>query len=151
MQGSFGRITSPELLEPDLDVDRTTLSLAYNRPLARGNWQTTFAWGRNVPSHRESSSGYLVETAALWHDRNTLFARAETAEKDELFLESEPLAGQLFRVHKITIGYIRDLDLGAQFKFGVGVEGSKHFISQALDVVYGRDPSSYLVFVRAKL
>src|SRR5215218_8270623 len=40
-QVSRGHLKSPEQLEPESDVDRTTASAVYNRPLANGNWQTT--------------------------------------------------------------------------------------------------------------
>jgi hypothetical protein len=151
MHGSFGHLRSPEQLEPDIDVDRTTFSLAYNRPLAHGNWQTTFAWGRNEPTHHEATSGYLVESAASWGGQHTVFARAETAEKDELFRENEPLAGRIFSIHKLSLGYVRDFDLGSDLKFGIGVEGSKHFIPHELESAYGSDPASCLLFVRIRL
>lgn len=151
MQGSFGRIRSPEQLEPDVDVDRTTFSVAYNRPLAQGSWQTTLAWGRNEPTGHEATSGYLLESAAAWGSRHTFFARAETVDKDELFREGESLAGRVFRVNKLNVGYIHDFDLGSDLKFGVGVAGSKHFIPEDLAAVYGNDPASYLLFVRIKL
>lgn len=97
MQGSYGHIQSPEQLEPQIDVDRTTLSLSYNQPIARGMLQTTLAWGRNEPTHHEATSGFLLESAAAWAGRHTLFARIETLEKDELFLEAEPLSGRVFK------------------------------------------------------
>src|SRR5262249_22361966 len=99
MQGSFGHIESAEQLEPETNVDRTTLSIAYDQPLGRGNWQTTLAWGRNEPSQHETTTGYLLESAVQLNGRHTLFARAETVEKNELFAESAPLAGRVFRVN----------------------------------------------------
>ncbi len=151
MQGSFGHIRSPEQLEPTKDIDRTTFSIAYDRPLAHGNWQTTFAWGRNATPQYQATSGFLLESTARLNMRDTVFARAESAQKDELFPEGEPLAGQVFRINKLSVGYIRDFyyDFGA--RFGVGVEASKHFIPSALVGYYGNDPSSYLLFVRARL
>ena len=151
MQGSYGHIRSPEQLEPQIDVDRTTLSLSYNQPVARGTLQTTLAWGRNEPTHHEPTSGFLLESAAAWAGRHTLFARIETVEKDELFLEGEPLSGRVFRVTKLSVGYIRDFELGESLKLGVGVEGSKHFVPADLDSVYGSNPGSYLLFVRLKI
>jgi hypothetical protein len=151
MQGSFGHIHSPEQLEPGRNIDRTTLSVSYDRPLGPGNWQTTLAWGRNASAQRETTSGFLLESAATVSSRDTLFARIETVQKDELFLQGDPLAGRLFRVNKIGVGYIRDFDFDLGFKIGVGVEGSKHFIAPELAGAYGNDPASYWLFVRAKL
>jgi hypothetical protein len=151
MQGSFGRIHSPEQLEPDRDVDRTTFSVSYDHPLAHGIWQTTFAWGRNESAGHRTTSGFLLESTATLTARDTLFARAETAQKDELFLAGEPLAGPAFRINKVGVGYIRDFYFDLGFKFGLGIEGSAHFIPSALTEAYGSDPASYLLFVRAKL
>ncbi len=49
------------------------------------------------------------------------------------------------------MGYIRDFELGESPKLGVGIEGSKHFVPQDLDSVYGSNPGSYLLFVRLKI
>jgi len=49
LQGSFGRLASPEQLQPGVGVRRSTASASYNAPLGRW-WQTTLAWGRNAPS-----------------------------------------------------------------------------------------------------
>ncbi len=151
MQGSFGHIRSPEQLEPERDVDRTTLSITYDRPLTQGNWQTTFAWGRNASPQHQATGGLLLESTAKLNARDTVFARAETVQKDELFIAGEPLAGQAFRVNKLSVGYVRDFYLDLGFNFGVGIEGSKHFTPAALEGDYGNDPGSYLLFVRAKL
>jgi hypothetical protein len=151
MQGSFGHIHSPEQLEPKKDVDRTTFSIAYDQPLAQGNWQTTFAWGRNQSTQYATTSGFLLESTASLNERDTLFARVETAQKDELFSVGEPLAGQVFRINKVSVGYIRDFYFDRGCTLGAGIEGSKHFIPTELDDVYGVDPASFLLFLRAKL
>ena len=47
MQVSAGRLTHPEELSPG-DVIRTTASVAYSKPLGRGEaWSTSLVWGRN--------------------------------------------------------------------------------------------------------
>jgi hypothetical protein len=46
-QVSLAYLDSPEQLHPGLDALRVTASVAYNRPLAGGHWQTMAAWGRN--------------------------------------------------------------------------------------------------------
>ena len=150
-QGSFGHLRSPEQLEPARDVDRTTFSVMYDHPLTYGNWQTTLAWGRNTSPQHEATSGFLLETTARLNTRDTVFARTETVQKDELFPASDPPAGRVFRVNKFSVGYVRDLYFDLGINFGVGIEGSKHFIPGALQRDYGHDPSSYLLFLRAKL
>src|SRR5438093_449457 len=46
-QVSYGRLNSPEQLEPEVDVDRTTASAMYAGEWTGGRWETTVAWGRN--------------------------------------------------------------------------------------------------------
>src|SRR5947208_9999300 len=48
----------------------------FRSPLADGNWQTTFAWGRNMRSPGSTTDAWLVESAAS-RGRHTLFGRAE--------------------------------------------------------------------------
>jgi hypothetical protein len=46
LDGSVGGRPSPERLHPGIGDVSLTTSLTYNLPLARGNWQTTLAYGR---------------------------------------------------------------------------------------------------------
>ena len=45
--GSVGRLAEPERLHPGIPQVKLAVWAMYNRPLARGNWQTTLAYGRN--------------------------------------------------------------------------------------------------------
>jgi hypothetical protein len=47
LQWSVAHFDEPEQLHVGLDVLLMTASATYNRPLSRGNWQTTLAWGRS--------------------------------------------------------------------------------------------------------
>ncbi|MGE0158362.1 MAG: hypothetical protein AB7T31_03055 [Gemmatimonadales bacterium] len=46
LQASVAEVTSPERLHPGIDVSRLSSSVTWNRPLRRGNWQTTVAVAR---------------------------------------------------------------------------------------------------------
>jgi uncharacterized cupredoxin-like copper-binding protein len=151
LQVSQGHIVSPEALHPDDDVDRTTASAIYHRNFASARWQTTFAWGRNKPSHGEPTDAYLLESAVLLSRRHTFFGRLERADKNELFLEDDPLHGQTFRVGKLTVGYVHDFFAGKYFKLGVGGLVSGYSLPGELDAAYGSSPTSYMVFARIKL
>src|SRR5262245_12966917 len=55
LQLSYGRIHSPEQLEPDVNQDRVTASALYDGTWGdTGRWEGTVAWGqnRNDPGHR---------------------------------------------------------------------------------------------------
>jgi hypothetical protein len=148
LQGSFGRLKEPEELEPGVDIDRTTVSASYHRGGEDRHWQTTLAWGRNAKDPGESTDVLLLESAYRI-GRQTLFARAEFAEKDELF-ESGPLAGRVFDVGKVSAGYIHDFPALGHLVLGAGGLGSVHFLPGELEPAYGsRNPTGLMLFVRA--
>ena len=76
LQISSGRLASPEQLEPDISVHRTTASASYNRMLATVQWQTTVAFGRNAPDIGAASDAWLLESALIVSDAHTVFGRA---------------------------------------------------------------------------
>jgi len=149
-QASYGFIKSPEQLEPEINQHRTTVSAIYNRKLDHGNWQTTLAWGQNNFQPGGTSNAYLLESAISWY-RHTLFARAENADKDELFPAGDPLHGRTFEVSKFSLGYVYDIPVGEHVSFGLGGLGSFYGLPSALGPAYGSSPTSYMLFTRVKL
>jgi len=77
-------------------------------------------------------------------------ARAERADKTELFPQADPRAEEKFRVGKLTLGYVYDLPRDSQFKVGVGGLVSRYALPAALKPVYG-DPTSLMLFARVKI
>ena len=153
LQVSYGHLNSPEQLEPDVDQQRLTASATYNRrfgPADRDNWQTTFAWGRDINEPGHTLDAFLLESAVNVDHTHTIFGRFANVEKDELFTEPSPLAGSIFRVNKLSLGYIYDFPQTHGVQFGVGALGSIHFIPGALEATYGDTPTSYMLFARAR-
>lgn len=148
-QVSYGYLKSPEQLEPGVDQHRLTASATYNLPLAHGNWQTTFAWGRNVDDPGHTLDGLLLETAATWY-RHTVFARAENVQKDELFRPPSPLAGDIFRVSELSLGYVYDVPVLDHLAAGVGAMATVDFVPSAIEPAYGSNPVSFMTFLRLK-
>jgi hypothetical protein len=149
-QVSYGFIRQPEELEPGVDQHRTTASVSYNRPLPHGDWQTTLAWGRNQLSPGPDLDAWLLESA-LNLGRHTVFARAETAQKNELFDDATPLHGQVFDVAKLSLGYVYDIPVGEHLSLGLGALGSVYGLPSRLEPFYGSSPTSYMGFVRLRL
>jgi uncharacterized cupredoxin-like copper-binding protein len=150
LQMSRGHIKSPEALEPEVEVDRTTASAIYNRRLAASNWQTTLAWGRNAKTGHDATDAYLLESAIAFSGAHTFFGRVERSDKDELFPAAPPLADETFRVGKLTLGYVHDFPIARHFKIGVGGLVSRYALDGALDSSYG-NPTSYMLFARLKI
>jgi hypothetical protein len=151
MQVSTGRLASPEQLEPGIAVRRSTASVSYNAPWPGSWWQTTLAWGHNSPSQGTSSSGWLLESALAVAAAQTVFGRVERVAKDELFLAGTPLAGETFTVSKLSLGYIYDFLERESLRVGIGGLASSYSYPAQLNPVYGYRPTSYMLFVRARL
>ena len=155
LQVSHGFLNSPEQLEPEVDLDRTTASVLYNRPLENGNWQATFAWGRNAKDPGNVTNTWLLESAVLFRERHTLFGRLERQENDELFGHGDDgeghHAGETFEVGKLSLGYTWDALLTDTWKAGLGVLGSLAMIPEELEHEYGEQPLSWMVFLRARM
>jgi hypothetical protein len=150
-QTSYGHIKSPEQLTPDQDQNRWTASATYNKPFAQNTWQSTFAWGQNQNMPGIRSNGYLLEsTVNFWHT-HTFLAREERVTKDELFDESAPQAGIPFTVNKIEWGYIYDFPACHHTQLGIGGTGSVALIPASLYSTYGKNPLSYMLFLRLKI
>ena len=149
-QVSFGRIKSPEQLEPGVDVDRTTAAVTYNRPVLHGGWQSTLAIARNAQHPGGHTDAYLLESARPLSNNFAVFARAERVGKNELFAAGDPLAGRVFNVDKIGLGGVHDFDRMSLGQFGIGASYSLYAIPDDLQAVYGRHPASWLVFLRWK-
>ncbi len=150
LQASRGRLKSPEEIHPDVDVDRTTASAIYQASGAGASMQTTFAWGRNAPSHGTATDTFLLESAIGISRTHTVFGRAERAEKNELFLPGEARAEETFRVGKLTLGYLYDLPRDGHLRIGVGGLVTRYSLPSELKPVYG-SPTSFMLFARMKI
>jgi hypothetical protein len=149
LQASFGRLDEPEQLEPGVDVDRTTVSAMWSAPFEASIVHTTVAFGRNDPDPGHATNAFLLESAWTIDSRDTWFARFERVEKDELFEAGDPLAGRVFLVHKLSLGYAHEFARAGRVRFELGGLGSVHFIDEELETAYGETPLSFDVFARA--
>jgi hypothetical protein len=151
MQVSYGNIHSPEELEPDVNQQRITSSVTYHYAWDRNNWQTTFAWGRNLNDPGRQLDGFLLETALNLRDTHTIFGRAERVDKDELFLPDQSQSGRAYTVNKFSLGYIYDFPKWHHLIAGLGGSGSFFVLPSSLTSAYGETPLSFTLFARLKL
>ena len=152
MQVSYGDLHSPEQLTPDVNQRRTTASATYNRAYTRGDWQTSFAWGRDVNGPGRTLDAFLLDSAASL-DRHTVFGRVENADKDELFDDEEanPLSGRSFNVSKFSLGYFYTVPVPRWAAADFGGLVSAYDLPSALTPAYGASPTSFMLFTRVKL
>lgn len=150
LQVSYGFLKSPEQLEPSVNQHRITASASYNMPLDHGNWQTTFAWGRNNNQLGNTLDAFLLESAASWY-QHTVFFRAENVAKDELFQAPSPLASDVFRVSAFSLGYVYDIPVVDHLALGLGALGTVNVVPSAIEPSYDSNPTSYMLFTRLKI
>jgi hypothetical protein len=151
LQVSQGRLASPEQLEPNIAVRRTTASVSYNRMFPALQWQSTLAFGRDAPDAGAASDAWLLESALRLHRVHTIFGRAEQVGKDELFTPGQPLYGPTYTIKALSLGYIYDFVQWGPVHLGLGAMGTVYRYPSVLDPVYGEGPTSYLLFMRARL
>jgi len=138
LQVSHGYIKSPEALDPNTKVHRTTASAIYNQPLGHDtNWSTSFVWGQNNATQEGKTQSFLVETD-YQRGRDTIYARWERVEKSahELVLDLAN-ESEIFPVSGYTIGYVRDLTHGQGLDVGLGGQFTLYDHPDALDPFYG--------------
>jgi hypothetical protein len=146
LQMSYGRLESPEQLAPEVDQDRTTASALYQGRLRGGHWQGMFAWGRNRNHPGRSLDAFDAEATAELSAVHTLLARLERVEKDELFPEGDPRAGQRFPVGELSAGYRYDFWHDVHAVGGIGVLGTVSWVPTSLEDAYGKHPGSVFLF-----
>ena len=151
LQASRARLTSPEQLSPEIDVDRTTASALFSRAGGRSRVDAAFAWGRNESRPGETLDAFLLEGAYVARERHHVFARGEVAEKDELFDEGHPFDGRVFTVGKAEVGYLYDFVRAPRVAFGIGATGSLAFVPNAIGGEYGDAPTGGMLYLRAVL
>ena len=167
VQGSFGHLKSPEQLAPNVDVNRSTVSVMYNVPLAEnGNLQSTLAWGRNQRRPGRTTNAYLFEGTAAFLARHTVYYRMEELENDELAadviglpavkdltLHDERGGGQpVAVVTKFAGGYVYDFLVGEAYRTGAGFDLSVAHVPLRLEPSYGADwVPGWMLFLRFRL
>lgn len=151
LQISRGHLSTLDQLEPDRYIRRTAISATYNRVFSDMNWQTTLAWGRSSRTQRESTNGYLIESMLKLRNLHAFFGRLEQVGSDDLLREDQSANRQMFKMNKVTVGYVYDVQPQGPVKYDVGALMSRHLVPSGMTPAYGEDPTSYMMFVRLRL
>jgi hypothetical protein len=147
-QYSIGRLEHPEALEPGSQW-RQTASAEYNRPIAWGNWATTFVWGRVHKLATDTNlNSYLIESTLSFRERNYAFTRMELVDKDELFPDAS--VHPAYRIGAYTFGGVRDLLQNRTWLLGLGADVTVYSKPAVLDAAYGNYPVSFQIFLRVR-
>lgn len=154
LAAGYGYLKSPEALHPDEPLHRLTASALHGTTIgSEGQWSSALIWGANRFSGTWSSA-VLGETEAILDRWNTVFGRAEFAQKsaEDLVLPTSSFApDRLFSVSSASLGYIRELGRGYGVTLGLGVQGTLNVVPSGLESLYGsRTPLGGLIFLRLR-
>ncbi|MFL5251052.1 MAG: hypothetical protein ACJ79V_24795 [Myxococcales bacterium] len=148
LQVSYGRLHSPEALQPDEDLERVTASAMWVAPLANGgSLALTGIWGRNI-THDASSDGFTAEAQADLDGKNVPFARLEWVNKlgHDLVVPGDPEAK--YGVGTAAIGYVRRFGQIGPLVPSVGAAINVGYVPNEIEAAYGtRVPVGAFVFV----
>jgi hypothetical protein len=151
IQASQAFIRSPEPIEPDEDVKRTTASVLHALPLAGQNRHINSAliWGFNDAGghHKEHS---LTAESNLQLNRFALYGRYEWVQKSSGELQVVEQFGdeELFNINALTLGTNYTVFRRWNTNFSLGVQGSVYMADSRLNPIYGNNPLSGQVFLR---
>ncbi|HEU5291023.1 MAG TPA: DUF2911 domain-containing protein [Cyclobacteriaceae bacterium] len=148
IQASKGFIKSPEELEPDEDVDRTTASVIFSgKPLNEKTFTAAAVFGYNDsgPGHKESS---LLVEANYQVKKVNLLGRYEWVEKSDEELQIIIPNEEIFPIHSLTGGITYQLGSWLKTDTAIGVQGTFNFIPTSLEPIYGNTPFSLQAFIR---
>ncbi len=150
MQVSRAFINSPEELEPEINIWRTTASIAYNIMLGeKSHFTNTFVWGQNETSDHSITPSFLLESN-LQLNKWALYGRYEGIKKAAEELELEPLfdTHKNFMINVITIGTNYTVLNVFMTNAVIGVQATMFSTEAALNSIYGKNPLSVQVYLR---
>ena len=149
-QVSRAFLKSPEAVEPDEDVDRTTASIIHSLPLSGDNRFLTsaFIWGYNDSGQDHKENSYTLESN-LQLDRFAVYGRYENIEKSasELLLDQFE-EHELFGINALTLGLNYTIVRRVNTNLAIGAQGTLYSADSRLDPVYGNSPKSLEIYLR---
>ena len=144
-QASYGRLESPEALEPGIDEARTTASVQY----ARGGFSALAGFSAKNRLPGRTLTAWIGEANWDLGAHHSLFGRIENVANDELFPNpADPLHDRPFRVMRGELGYAYRVKLIGPLEAAIGGSGFVVGAPRALDGAYGKSPTGWTGFVK---
>ena len=150
LQVSQAFLKSPESIDPEEDVWRTTASALHSLPLMPGNYHLTSAlvWGYNDAGEDHQEHSITLESN-LQLNKLGVYGRYEWIQKSAEELQVEGFEDhQLFDINALTIGANYVVLKALNTHLAVGIQGSIYMAANALDPVYGNNPLAGQIYLR---
>jgi hypothetical protein len=151
IQFSQGFLHEPEMLEPGVDVTRTTASIMRSQSLRTMNWSQTLVWGMNDKEfHRTKEHSVLYENN-LQFQGQAIYGRYEYVRKSAEELELETTLGPgTFNIHTLTLGYNRNISPAAPVEILAGLQTTINFPDKRLKRIYGSVPVGLEIYLQLR-
>lgn len=151
LQVSHGFIKSPEALNPNEDVYRTTASATYSVPFGdEKSFNGTTLWGLNKsPGHQGDNSALLEGDVRI--KKLALYTRYEFVQKTTEELVLNPVIygdNSIFPINAITLGLNYDLVKIGPLNLAAGGQLTYYAADSKLNSLYGKNPMGGEVFLR---
>jgi hypothetical protein len=145
LSAAYGFLREPEELEPGIDQNRITTGIQYSAPVRADNLSVGLFYGRNVKRRHDATDSFNLE-ATYSGAFGSVFSRLEQVDKDEL-VDVPP---GTYRIHKLTLGMVRNFLVRDGFEWGLGGFVGFHRFPAELEPFYGRNPVSLGIFLRVR-
>ncbi len=149
IQFSQAFIKSPEALEPEENMTRTTASILQSIVLGEKAHLTSSAiWGVNQTWEGKPEHSALLESN-LQINKTAVYGRYEFIQKnaDELKIPLQP-KDRLFLINALTVGTSYNFLHAFNTNFRIGIQGSAFFAPSELNALYGKLPLSAEIYLR---
>ncbi|MBC8111861.1 MAG: hypothetical protein H7Y04_12440 [Verrucomicrobia bacterium] len=148
LQFSQAFIKSPENLEADENVVRTTASVIHAKQISENShWNSALVWGMNKKSDGDIEHSLLAESN-LQLSRIAVYGRYEFIQKSPQELDLQGFDQKAFGINALTLGLNYNLYRAWNTNLTVGVQGSLFLPDRALENLYGKNPLSGQLYVR---
>lgn len=149
VQFSQGFLHEPEMLEPGVDITRTTASVMRSKSLRTMNWSQTLVWAMNDKKFHEANEHSILYENNLQFPKQALYSRYEFVQKSAEELDLAATFGQTnFDIHAVTLGYNRNIARFAPIEILLGAQGTINFPAPRLKPLYGSTPFGMEVYLQ---
>ncbi|MEO8404030.1 MAG: hypothetical protein ABI480_05530 [Chitinophagaceae bacterium] len=151
LQFSQAFIKQPELLEPGVDVTRSTASVLFSKKItADKQHDAALIWGYNDKGKDHQEHSVLAEDNYRF-GKNAIYGRYEFVQKstEELALQSQ-LGDATYNVHALTAGYNRGIWKNKIIELAIGAQVSGYVPAKDLRAIYGDLPVSAQIYLQLR-
>lgn len=148
LQLARGKISGVDHLIADESLRRTALSASYVYEMPGARMESMVAWGRSSRKLRQSTSGFLIESAVRLPGAHTVFGRLEQVGADEAGLDEAVRSEQ--RLNRLSVGYVREFDSGPGARLQLGGFVSHYRVPDSIGRGQG-DTLLYMMVARLRL